>query len=192
MSSMCGRWMLGGKSRHISMPDTCWHLRFWPPNWWHVSSSMLRSSGKPLSSMLKYDSSSASWWWSLNSWLRMHESLCISVSMSMDKRWLENTCWGCRQLFSFWRLEHGVHFPLQDEVLEAPLCEHRPWHWYTSDASECETHPRNTPTSAGRWELVLVCKELSAVQQPTREHTESVQSIAVIKVMQTQSAGSGC
>ena len=36
-----------------------------------------------------------------------------------------------------------------------------------------------------------MCKELSAVQQPTREHTESVQSVAVIKVTLTQSAGSG-
>ena len=36
-----------------------------------------------------------------------------------------------------------------------------------------------------------MCKELSAVQQPTRERTESVRSVAVIKVTLTQTAGSG-
>ena len=60
-------------------------------------------------------------------------------------------------------------------------------HWYTSDASECETYPRNTPICMGRQELVLVCKELSAMQQPTRECTESIWSAATIKVTQTQS-----
>ena len=50
---------------------------------------------------------------------------------------------------------------------------------------------RNTSTSVGRQELVLVCKELSAMQQLIRECNKSVQSVAAIKVTQTQSTGSG-
>ena len=47
-----GRWLLGGQSGGIGMPSTCWRLRFWPANWWRVSSGELSSLS---SSVLKYD-----------------------------------------------------------------------------------------------------------------------------------------
>ena len=58
MRGMRGRWLLGGQSGGIGTPGTRLRLRFWPANWWRVSSGVLRSGGELSSlssSVLKYD-----------------------------------------------------------------------------------------------------------------------------------------
>ena len=124
MSRARGRGVLCGRGVRIGTPGTRLHLRFWPANWWRVSSGVLRSGSEPSSSssllsVSKYDSSSAPWRRSSNGWLKLCACLCVSGQCEHEHGWgsAREDLLGCGRLVLFWGPGRGVHLPAQGEVL---------------------------------------------------------------------------